>query len=593
MAGLQSCSDISDAKPFYPKRHLYLKPLLKINISIQLPSLKLVGRSISNITLMENIKNWASPDKFCSVKVTKSTLEFIRFEADLLNPSKVNAILARLDGKQVTLPGFKEVVKVRASVAKSDFPTRHDWDSFFRDAKHMNEMKAGERPDTLHLSDLPNKWFSTKSKEDLPSESLLRKIFQQFGEVTAVDIPSVDPYRSKMKAHLSGLKLFNFNQNTTFEAYVQYRDYIAFVKAMDYLRGMKLLKIESNEAFTTNIKVDFDKTKHLSENSIRKRKIEREKLMAKDRELEEKKQKIEDALKKLEVKEKEEEKKITDKQRERKRKLKKLEKGEKKDLEECGHNDESDESKKIVNEKKLLLSAQRKLESIRLLTELLRIIKENKEKISVDVKSNENVKKEENINTKLEVKENLESLKLTLKEKEASELTKGSKEGSRLHSEVVKVSSYSSSSVSRCRRNGNQANNYNNGNTSSRRWRNPSWIRRKMNLGRTNISSNRHYVNPQNTDYYRNTHHLYYKYFQSITRSVPSQSKKSCSHSLSKSPPTDHDSFHSKSTRSRTRSRSRFSQKYSPKFSRRSYSRSLETDSERSYKLSYSKSKKC
>lgn len=29
---------------------------------------------------------------------------------------------------------------------------------------------------------------------------------------------------------------------------------------------------------------------------------------------------------------------------------------------------------------------------------------ENKEKISVDVKSNENVKKEENINTKLEVK---------------------------------------------------------------------------------------------------------------------------------------------------------------------------------------------
>lgn len=55
--------------------------------------------------------------------------------------------------------------------------------------------------------------------------------------------------------------------------------------------------------------------------------------------------------------------------------MKKLEKGEKKDLEECGHNDESDESKKIVNEKKLLLSAQRKLESIRLLTELLRIIK--------------------------------------------------------------------------------------------------------------------------------------------------------------------------------------------------------------------------
>lgn len=547
---------------------------------------------------MENIRNWASPDKFCSIKVTKSTLEFIRFEADLLNPSKVNAILARLDGKQVTLPGFKEVVKVRASVAKSDFPTRHDWDSFFRDAKHMNEMKAGERPDTLHLSDLPNKWFSTKSKEDLPSESLLKKIFQQFGEVTAVDVPSVDPYRSKMKAHLSGLKLFNFNQNTTFEAYVQYRDYISFVKAMDYLRGMKLLKIEADETFTTNIKVDFDKTKHLSENSIRKRKIEREKLMAKDRELEEKKQKLEDALMKLEEKEKEEEKKAADKQREMEKKIKKLEKRRKSDLTGSSHDDESEESNKIVKEKKLLLSAQRKLESIRILTELFRIIKEQKEKNMVDVFGDsykENSKKYEN--TKLEVKENVETLDSSLEENYASELTKESKEGSRLHSEVVKVSSLSSSSVSRNRRSENQATYCNNGNinyTNSRRWRNPNWKRRKMNLGRRNISFNRHYVNPQNSDYYRNTHHLYYKYFQSITRSGPSQSGKSRSHSLSKTPPIHHDRSYSESTRSsRTRSRSRSSVKCSPrisrKLSRRSRSSSFEIDLETSRKRSYSR----
>lgn len=42
------------------------------------------------------------------------------------------------------LSGYPEVLKIRAVEAKSMFPSRHDWDSFFRDAKNMNEMKAGE-----------------------------------------------------------------------------------------------------------------------------------------------------------------------------------------------------------------------------------------------------------------------------------------------------------------------------------------------------------------------------------------------------------------------------------------------------------------
>ena len=36
---------------------------------------------------------------------------------------------------------------------------RADWDEFFRDNVDMNEMKAGERPDTIHLENLPVKWF--------------------------------------------------------------------------------------------------------------------------------------------------------------------------------------------------------------------------------------------------------------------------------------------------------------------------------------------------------------------------------------------------------------------------------------------------
>lgn len=41
------------------------------------------------------------------------------------------------------LSGYTEVLKVRAVEAKSTSPTRHDWDSYFRDAKNMNEMNPG------------------------------------------------------------------------------------------------------------------------------------------------------------------------------------------------------------------------------------------------------------------------------------------------------------------------------------------------------------------------------------------------------------------------------------------------------------------
>ena len=64
----------------------------------------------------------------------------------------------------------------------------------------MNEMKAGERPDTIHFENLPCKWFvnyQDKSglAQDKPSEFVLKKAFQAFGEIRIVDIPMLDPYR--------------------------------------------------------------------------------------------------------------------------------------------------------------------------------------------------------------------------------------------------------------------------------------------------------------------------------------------------------------------------------------------------------------
>lgn len=85
---------------------------------------------------------------------------------------------------------FSCFIKVRAVENKVDFPTRHDWDSFFRDAKDMNETLPGERPDTIHLEGLPCRWFSKKNSQfpDRPSEDVLVAVFQTFGKVLYINL---------------------------------------------------------------------------------------------------------------------------------------------------------------------------------------------------------------------------------------------------------------------------------------------------------------------------------------------------------------------------------------------------------------------
>ncbi|XP_067000365.2 A-kinase anchor protein 17B isoform X2 [Anabrus simplex] len=142
---------------------------------------------------------------------------------------------------------------------------------------------------------------------------------------------------------------------------------------MDALRGMKLLYKDGDCAFTASIKVDFDKTKHLSEPSIRRRRIEREKLMALEREQEEK-ERIEQELAELHQEEerklREEEKRLKlerRRQREEKRRQQLILKMREKETEEV--------NRKIALEERKLLIAQRKLESIRLLGELFERLK--------------------------------------------------------------------------------------------------------------------------------------------------------------------------------------------------------------------------
>merc|ERR1712218_695316 len=262
------------------------------------------------------------------------------------------------------------------------------------DNKNMNEMKAGERPDTIHMENLPTKWFRNAydrsgAAKDKPDEHVVKKVFQTFGEIRKVDIPCRDPYRAQMKSSISGVSTFSFfgsGQDLVFDAYIQYKEYIGFVKAMNSLKGMKLCCKDRHEdrSWTANIKVDFDKTKHLAESTIKKRKIEREKLVEKEREKEEAERKhkeIEemkraDDLRKMKEKEREE---IIQKEAQRsekiRRRMEREERRRQRKLSRKNVNDEEEMNRRIAIEERKLLVAQRKLESIRMLDELLERVK--------------------------------------------------------------------------------------------------------------------------------------------------------------------------------------------------------------------------
>ncbi|XP_075710113.1 A-kinase anchor protein 17A isoform X2 [Rhinoderma darwinii] len=384
MAAATIVHDTSEAVELCHLHGLYLKPISKMVISVALPQLKQPGKSISNWEVMERLKAMVNNHQFSTLRISKSTMDFIRFEGEVENKTLVKAFITALDGKSIKLSGFSDILKVRAAEYKMDFPTRHDWDCFFRDAEDMNENLPGERPDTIHLEGLPCKWFACKdSGTEKPSEAVLVKVFSLFGEIRNVDIPMLDPYREEMTGR--NFHTFSFGGHLNFEAYVQYKEYVGFVKAMNALRGMKLMhKGEDGKAVACNIKVSFDTTKHLSEASIKKRQLERQKLQELEQKREEQKRKEKEAeerqkeeeRKQKELEELEKEKKRKDKikrkeekQRERearknKKKLQKMQAEEQKRLQE-----------KIRFEERKLLLAQRNLQSIRLIVELLSRVK--------------------------------------------------------------------------------------------------------------------------------------------------------------------------------------------------------------------------
>ncbi|XP_053129849.1 A-kinase anchor protein 17B-like isoform X2 [Hemicordylus capensis] len=375
--------DPSEAMELCASQRLYLKPVAKLTISVVLPEHTGPTWAFSKWEVMDKLKNMVCPDQFTSVKVSKSTKGFIRFEGEAETKRLVCSLKEKLHGKMIKLNGFKDDLQVVATEEPPDFPASQELEPILNDGELLDEDFAEQSravPGCIHLEGLPCKWFALKgSDSETPSEDVLRAVFESFGKIKNVDIPMLDPYREEMMG--GNVNNFTFRGLRTFEAYVQYQEPTAFAKAMETLKGMKLMfKGDDGKALACNIKVTSDTTDHFSESAINQRHLERLTLQGLERERKreenrgkkgtERKRRDDDDEKKVgegkrKSKLKRREKRQIDRDEKRPRKQQKVTAGE----------ELWPENMPEWEERKYLL-AQRRVESIRLLTVLLSQIKD-------------------------------------------------------------------------------------------------------------------------------------------------------------------------------------------------------------------------
>ncbi|XP_008569456.1 PREDICTED: A-kinase anchor protein 17B-like [Galeopterus variegatus] len=365
--------DNSEATELCAAQHLYLKPIAKLMINVLLPESIEPVRPFSNWEVLDQLKNLICPDQFTTVRLSKSTKDFIRFEGEAETRSLVQILKTKLHGKIIKLNGLKTDLKVVATDAQGE------WEHFPREKEASlndgaEEQDPDKSPDSIYFEGLPCKWFAPKgSSGEKPCEEILRVVFESFGKIKNVDIPMLDPYREVMTGDSFGGFSFGLQ---TFEAFIQYQESTDFVKAMESLRGMKLmLKGDDGKALACNIKVMFDRTKHFSEGAIKRRNQERLKLQELEEERKKEKRREEEVA---ERKRRDEEKKAQEKKkkaRDRRRALKERDghrQRKQKEKVRAVAPPEPDSSEEWEERKYLL--AQRRVEALRLLRVLLRKI---------------------------------------------------------------------------------------------------------------------------------------------------------------------------------------------------------------------------
>ena len=66
---IQTIKNVSDCVPLYLPHSLYLKPIAKLSISVQLPT-AITGKTLSNWDVMEKLRKLIEPDKYSALKVS-------------------------------------------------------------------------------------------------------------------------------------------------------------------------------------------------------------------------------------------------------------------------------------------------------------------------------------------------------------------------------------------------------------------------------------------------------------------------------------------------------------------------------------------
>lgn len=435
----QVCGDISEATELSSSQRLYLKPVAKLGVHVTLPEIKVAGVSISNWEVMERLKSMVAPDQFTVLKVVESSLEFIRFEGETDTKSLVTKFINKLDGKFIKLSGFADPLKVRATESKMKFPTVHDWNSFFRESEDLDERNPGERPDTIYIKGLPCKWFSSDESPSKPSDEVLKSVFRRFGKIRCVDIPILDPYRQRLSKGNSEFQTFYFGSHLHFDAYVQYSQYQGFSNAMSALKGMKLMYVsEEGRAATANIQVEFDKACHLSARNIKKRELERQKLIDIERKEEERKRKEkEEEERRIEEERLEEERREAERQRllqeairkKEERKRAREEKKRKKRAERIRREIERKEQQRQLERERERKKAEQKRSAKRLLLELLQrvaTVKEQEEEERRKIEE-ERKKREQELEMLKQIEEKKRKLEEEQRRKEDEERRKKEK----------------------------------------------------------------------------------------------------------------------------------------------------------------------
>nr|XP_033802159.1 A-kinase anchor protein 17B-like isoform X2 [Geotrypetes seraphini]XP_033802160.1 A-kinase anchor protein 17B-like isoform X2 [Geotrypetes seraphini]XP_033802162.1 A-kinase anchor protein 17B-like isoform X2 [Geotrypetes seraphini]XP_033802163.1 A-kinase anchor protein 17B-like isoform X2 [Geotrypetes seraphini] len=369
--------DNSEAVELCTSQSLYLTPVARLIINVMLPDCKEPGRSFSNWDILDQLKTMISPDQFSSLRVSKSTKEFVRIEGEAETKHLAQTLQEKLHGTVIKINGFLDGLHVETTEACVDFPTPQDWEAFSKETtnEEIPEQSSTFLPDSIYLEGLPCKWFALKgTNSEKPNEAVLQIVFESFGKVKNTDIPMLDPYREE---NASGNSLGGIQ---TFAAFIQYEDHADFVKAMEALRGMKLMyQGEDGKALACNMKVTFDATKHFSEEAIKKRNLERQKLQELEQQRKLEKEEEEAAERKRKYEEKKAQarkrkarlKKKEQRQRQKERQEKQLKVSQEVKAEDEQWLDESEEW-----EARKLLLAQRRVASLRLLTLLLAQIKE-------------------------------------------------------------------------------------------------------------------------------------------------------------------------------------------------------------------------